>query len=194
VLAVEAERSAARREQGETGRGRNERPERADNLEQVLEVVEQHEPVTVREARRECLLERHAAALGQADRPSDRWQHERGVCERGERHEERAVGKPRGSRARHLEREARLADPAAAGQRHEAHVRAGEERDDRIHLLIAADERGGRRGEAGVRWPCGRRVEGGILLEDPTLEPLEVGTRLDPETVEQLGPRGLVRG
>jgi hypothetical protein len=45
-----------------------------------------------------------------------------------------------------------------------------------------------------VRGPCGRCVEGGILLEGPTLEPLEVGTRLDPETVQQLGPRGLVRG
>ena len=98
------------------------------------------------------------------------------------------VGELRFERARRLDREPALADARRAGQRHEAVL--VQQRRDLGELVVAADERGRRRGEVAATPAAGR--EGGdrrVLCEDRLLEPPELGPRLEPELVREHPPR-----
>ena len=101
-------------------------------LDDLLEVVEEHEQPLVRH-----VLDQ--AVVG-ADRRSDRALDERGIAERLQRNPEDAVGELLDRVGRELERQARLAAPAGAGERHQA-MRANE-RPGLLELALASDERG----------------------------------------------------
>ena len=105
---------------------------------------------------------------------------------------------------RELEREARLADPARAGEREQADVRVGEQLGGGLEVLVAAEQRrrreraAARRRRGGGAAPARRRVEleRRVVGEDRGLQALELAARVEPEVLDQRvagAPVGLQR-
>ena len=125
------QRLAARDEDLGVGRPGQERRDRRRGLDDLLEVVDEHEQPLVRDVVDQ-------AVVG-ADRCSDRALDEGRVAERLERNPEDTVGELLDRFGSELEREARLAASARSGQRDQAmraHERAG-----LLELALPADER-----------------------------------------------------
>ena len=110
--------------------------------EDVLEVVEHEEKVPVGEVRAESLHDRtrRHPLLAHAEDVRDRRRNEGGVLDRGELHEEHAVGIAVAELRGDAYRESRLPGPTRTGERDQS--RALEKFRDHSHLLLAADETG----------------------------------------------------
>jgi hypothetical protein len=121
------------------------------------------------------------------ERARDRRENERRVGD-GSEIDEDAVRVLR----RDCARQAGLARPPCARQRHESRVRPPQQSGDRRHLELASDQVVG--GAAG----CGRGGRGGgergILPEDRLLELSQLGGRVDAELLDESAPRFLVGG
>src|SRR5262249_19313863 len=98
----------------------------------------------------------------------------------------------------HLDGEPRLARAGGARKRHDRQVVAAQELEDLAQLAFAADER--RRPRAQRRWMSWRRrqnrreVESWILIEDGSLEPAELRSRLDGEGLDEHASRIAICG
>ena len=111
-LRLDVQRLAARDEHLRVGRAADQRGHRRRGLDDLLEVVEEHEQALIRD-----VLDQ--AVVG-ADRRPDRPLDECGVADGLEGNPEDAVGKLLDRVGGELQREPRLAAPAGPGQRHQA--------------------------------------------------------------------------
>jgi hypothetical protein len=192
MLAVQSQRLAARREQLQACRGREQRSDPRRGGDDVLDVVEEHERRPVGDPIRDQLPRRRTRGLADSERPRERRHDQLRVGERGERDEEDAVGKTRRRAARDLEGQPGLAGSARAREREQAHVVAQEEAPRFRQLPLASDERRRRRRQAGGGDHGGGLGEPGILVEDLALQPLQLRPRLDAELVDESRARVLV--
>ena len=146
----------------ERGDACEDRAERGRGVEQLLEVVDHDQQLAARRrlADRACSSSAPTSAR---------------VVDRGERDEPRALGEPLAEPVRELQREARLADPARAGEREQPHVRVGEQPRRGSRSSLAPEQRRRRRRAAAVpdrrrlrHTGAGarRRVERRVLGED----------------------------
>ena len=138
----------ARDEEGRTGRLRKElRDVGRDPREEMLGVVEHDEVSLPAEPSRQRLREWGLRLLGDLQGERDPGEGEVTVRERRERHPPDPVGEGLGRFGGGLEGEARLPGPTGTGEGEERDVFLPERCGDRVHLVIAADERCGRHGE-----------------------------------------------
>ena len=95
-------------------------------------------------------------------------------------------------RTRRLDREPALAHAGRPGERHEAVL--AQKRRDLAELVLAADERGRRRGKIAAAPPDdGDGGDRRVVREDRLLEPPKLGPRLEAELVGEHTPRLLER-
>ena len=117
--------------------------------------------------------------------PGDLRRQQRGIADRGEIDEDDFLpGHERELRGRG-EGEARLSRPARPGQGDEPHVVATEQRVDRDDLEVAPEQRCRRRRQGHDRLRLWRGEQRRVLVEDALLERLQLGTRVDPELVDE---------
>ena len=135
------------------------------------------------------------AALRQLERARDRREHELGLDDGREVHEDGPAAHFGRERLGGGECEARLAGSPRSGQRHEPHVVASQQRFDGGDLEPTADERG--RGSRQPDPACGlrlrRRRETGVVAQDRALELLKRRPWLDPELLDERASCALVR-
>ena len=194
MLAREAERSAARREHEQPGRGGEQA---RDELHVAARAARGCRAAAAcsrsREAGGEHVLD-GLARLARAERLGERGAEQRRVADGGEVDEDRAVAQLRPELRGGREREPRLSRAARTGERDEPHVVAPEERRDRRHLEAAAHERSRRRGEPQAgRLGRLRSRERRVVAQDPALELLELRAGIDAELLEEQLPRGPAR-
>ena len=137
----------------------------------MLEVVE-HQQARLAERRDHVLEERPARCLLDAECLSHGGEHELRVGERREVDRDRAADLHGGGLC-----EARLADPAGARERHEAHVAAAQERSHGCELELAADQPVAVRFLWRSAWP-----ERGIMLEDAAFSARSSGDGSSPSS------------
>ena len=113
---------------------------RSGGAEHLLEVVEDQQHPAATDAIRDRLHGAVPQLLLQAEGLADRAGHELRIRDRRQRHEGDAVGKGVGSREGRLDREARLARAAGAGQGQQP--RPVQQLADALDLRLAADEAG----------------------------------------------------
>ncbi len=182
MLGGEAEWSAARDEDVEVRRAVEERGHVRGGGGEVFEVVEQQE----RARSRQCLgdaVDEGTRTLADADDVRDRDRDELGV---GDRCQPDQVHRALERRERgDLEREPALAGSSRAGQRHEPHVRAAEQRERPAQVLAPPDEavveRWERRSPERAQRGEGLLQAGGDELE----ELLRAGDVLQPVAAER---------
>ena len=187
VLGADPQRGAARDHELRARRDGQQPGQVGRGVEQLLEVVEHEQQLAAAEHGGQ------AFALGRAELLRDLRGHARGVVERGELDEVRAVGEVRRAPVRELEREVRLADPARPGQREQPHVRVGEQLGGGREIVLAAEQRrrrdrqgGGEHGLHGGRGRDGRvELERRVLGEDRGLQALELRARVQAEVLDQ---------
>src|SRR5581483_662379 len=187
VLAAQAHRHPARRDDAQARRIPEQSRNRLGRVLELLEVVEDEEQRGALQPRGEL------RRIVDLERLRDAGADERRVGDRRQVDEGGAVSKTGRERLGHREREPRLPRAAWAGQRHQPDVVAAEDRLDRGQLEPAADERTDRRRQAGPH--AARRAPGrkcGILPEDRALELLQAGSGFDTELVDEHAPRGPV--
>ncbi len=176
----------------QAGCTREQLGEHRRRIEHLLEVVE-HEQRPPAAQRGDQRLERSASRpLDQAERVGDRGRDEVGVADRGEVDEHHAAREISVEICRGLDREPRLARSGRSRQRQEAHIRLAQQRADLALLAAPADERGRSRSQPGYRPSVRSRrrdVQLRILIEDRPLEAAQRRPRLDPELLDQRGPR-----
>ena len=128
-------------------------------------------------------------ALLETENVRDRRSQERRVLNGCEVDEGRAVTELGRKLLGHGERQARLAGPARAGQRHEPDVVPAKERRNRCHLEVPSNERRRRSRQVplGARLRL-RRGERGIVLENRALELPQCGPWFDAELVQERAP------
>ena len=140
----DVQRLAARAQHRETGcgphRGVNEP---RDPVEQVLAVVEHQQHWARSHELQQRLGDGHALLVRYREHGRDRVR----IGQATELHQPRAAGVAGEHFGRDLHREARLADAADSGERHNARFLEG--RHDRGELVVASDERGDLRGQVG---------------------------------------------
>ena len=138
VLARQLERCPAR---GEDVEVRNEVEQTCDvprGRREVLEVVEEEQRARAAERVRDGLDERSARRLACAHRARDLGKDEGRVRDRGQADQvNRSLD---GGRCRRLQGEPTLAGSTRAGDGHEPHVGAAEQRLDRRQVVLTADE------------------------------------------------------
>jgi hypothetical protein len=159
----------------------------------VLEVVGDQQQPPAREMGPQRVLDRLVGPLLDPEHVGDRAGHERGILlgrQGGEVHA--VVEAVRELRAR-LDREPRLAGPARAGQRDEAHAVAAQERDQLVELRAAADERRRGGGQMAAGAQLGRLDEQRrVLAQDRRLQLPQCRAGLHAELVDQRAPRAAV--
>jgi hypothetical protein len=164
AFAVDAKRLLARCQDAETGRRLEQRFGRPSNGgAHMLAIVEHKEQALAAKRRGESLSRPLSIAGPQPERRRDGAGREGGIRERRQLGEPDAIGEFRQQAPRDLERKPRLADAAAADQRH--HAMARDERRQLLALALAADEVGDRGGKIGrrrrIRHLAGRRRQSG---------------------------------
>ncbi len=128
------------RDDDDHARRRGEEPDQLGRRRsQVLDVVEQQELLAT--AQRGRQRRQRVGAGIEVERPRDRRQDERGVTERGQLDERRAVSERALDRACELECQPALAAAASAGQREQPDGRSTEQLAQLGELALAADER-----------------------------------------------------
>ena len=152
VLGADPQRGAARDHELRARRDREQPGQVGRGVEQLLEVVEHEQQLAAAEDGGQAL------ALGRAELLGDLRRHARGVVERGELDEVRAVGEVRRGPVGELEREVRLADAAGPGQREQADVRVGEQLGGGREVVVAAEQRRRRQRAAWGRARPARRA------------------------------------
>ena len=144
----------------------------------MLEVVEHDEPWIAVEHPRHVLEQGQVGIVLDAERSSDRRQHESGIRERRQVDEDVRAAVLRGSGAG----EHGLPGPASTCERDQPHVGSAEKRLDRSQLELASDER--RRVAPRQVQPVVGRSEGRVVLEDPALQRSQRRRGLEPELVQ----------
>jgi hypothetical protein len=164
VLLADAKRHTARGEDAQAWDGCDQPGDERKGVGEVLEVVEHQQP-DLAQRRDHVLEQRPAGRFLDAEGLSDGREHEVGVSEWREIDRD-ATAEPGGGGLG----QARLADPARAGERHQPDVASPQERGDGRELELPADETvapGPRRRDA--------RHEGRVVLEDATFERAQRG-------------------
>ena len=105
----------------------------------VLEVVDDEDARGLGEHGADRVDERAVTGVTHAEGTGDRGQHEIGRTESGQIHEAHASSHLVAQDLGQLDREPRLAAAAGPGDRHQAHVVAVEQVEQRLHLEVAAD-------------------------------------------------------
>ena len=123
-LRADLERRAARGDHLQRGTAGDERGDVRRGIEHLLEVVEHQEHAAVADDGGERVERRAAVRLGDVERGADRRQHLRRRGDGGERDEGRAAGVLGRQAAEELDREARLAGAAVAGDGEQARAAA----------------------------------------------------------------------
>lgn len=155
VLLGQSQALTARRDQAGTSAFEEALADLGGGIDDVLAVVEKHEEVESADVAQRCPGWTTVGA--DAQRRDDRRRHAARVAE-GRQLDDACPLVPAGASAQHLQRDARLADPAGSQERDEAHP--VEQRVDRGDVALATDERGAgdrHRGGEGHR-RCGRPV------------------------------------
>jgi hypothetical protein len=147
VLAGEVEAGPAGGEDGQVRAGRQQVRHERRRGQEVLEVVEDQEQPPVPDGRGQGLDRRPIRPLDRAQGVEECGRDEGGIADRGERDEPDAVGEGRSRLLRHGERQAGLAHPTGAGQRHQAHAVLPQEGGDRGHFARPTHEAGERGGQ-----------------------------------------------
>ena len=138
VLAGEPERRAARDQDVDVRRAVEQSGHMAGRAGEMLEVVEEEQRAGAFHGLRDAFHQRSVGGLAHAQRVRDRLRDERGIGDGREPYEvNRALHGPQPDR---LEREPALAGAPGPCDRHEPHVRTGEQRQDRGQVLAPADE------------------------------------------------------
>ena len=178
ALGRDAERLAARGEDRQVWHPFEEVGDERRRALQMLEVVEGQRLRAARE-RLDGDVERSARRVRlRVEGPCDRARDRCLVLDGGELDERR-----RRDLRRRRACDRRLPDAAGAGDRHEAGRSTGEQRDDRRHVEVAADELC-----SGVRRPVqlgAARREQRVVRQDAALERAQLGRRLEAELVER---------
>ena len=194
VLALDAQRGAARDHELALRRGGQQAAELGRGVEHLLEVVDHEQDRVPRQ-------HRGRLALARAERLGDLGRDQRRVLEARQRDEPGAVGELRREPVRELEREVRLADPARAGQREQPDVRVAQQLGRGRQVVLAAEQRRRRerqrrrleRRGRGRRRRCGRvELERRVLGQDRGLQALELRARVEAEVLHQRVPRAPV--
>jgi hypothetical protein len=130
--------------------------------------------------------QRLPALLLDSERLCDGRGYERGPAQGREIDEEDAVLESVGKIVSDLQPQARLADPAGAGQRHEPRALTPKESRDLCELAPTPDERCLRRGEVTTSAHLGGLdAEAWVLAQDRPLQLLQLGAGFEPELVAQ---------
>ena len=186
VLGCEPQRHTARRQDRLRGSGREQVGDERKGVRQMLEIVEEKQPRPV-ERLPDLVEQGTLVVLLDLECARDRREHERRIGD-GSEIDEDAVRVLCGDRAR----QAGLARPPCAGQRHESRVRPPQQSGDRRHLELASDQ------VVVGATGCGRCGRGGgergILPEDGLLELSQLGGRVDAELLDENAARFLVGG
>ena len=161
---------AARRQNPKSRAFRHEVAHERGGGDQPLEVVEHEQQLAVAEAAHERVRGGLARLLGEAKRPGDDGRHRVRIVDAREPDEEGAVGVRRGDRARDLDRESGLADPARPRQRQQRRPR--ERVEDLLCLVATADERGARQREVPETLGLQRREVEAEARRDELEQPL----------------------
>ena len=122
----------------------------------VLEVVDHQQQVLGGQEALGGLVGGLAREHDDRERLDDRRGHVLGPLQRGERDEVRAVGEVRLDRARGLQRQARLADPARAREGEQPHAADAQPVRDRAHVVRRGRSSGSATAAARSRRPAGR--------------------------------------
>ena len=172
VLAREPQRDAARRQHRQPRSRVEEIADHRAAVHELLEVVEHEHHVEIREVPPEATREVEMGSLPHLEHPGDLRDHERGVGQWAQVHEEHAVGEPVELPRSDLEREPGLPGATRAGEREQS--RLTQEPLDVVHRSCSADERGSARTQVG-------------LLGSPRPQRREFGAQaIDHEIVQSL--------
>ena len=188
MLGRQPERRPARHEHPESRGGSDELADERRGAEQVLEVVEDEQPVELGDALDERALDRASGLLSDSERLRDGRGHEVRLRDGAELDDHRGIADERvGDR----ERESCLARASRAGQRDEPGVAPPEQRADRGKLDCPPDESRARSLLTRREGDPGRRQRG-LVPKDLPLESTKLRRGLEPELVESVA--GLVEG
>jgi hypothetical protein len=187
VLAEQAQHGPGGHQHLHPGRGREQLADEARPGHHLLEVVQHEQAGAVAEV---VADDRGGVAAGdvvQVEGVGDGGGDPGRVAHRGQGDEVDAVREPGQQAAGGLQREARLARPAGAGEGDQPHVVVAEQLGDRAQVRLAPDERGGDRRQVGHRRQAAR---GPVVLRDPRpgqlVEPLRPLQVLQPVPAEVL--------
>ena len=170
--------------------------------EHVLEVVSDQQHVFGGQEAFGRLAGRLTREQDDPERADDRRGYVLGPLHGGERHEARTVGEVRLDGTGSLEREPRLAHAARPRQRQQPDRCGAQSLADRCEVVLATDrairrrrqravaQRARRRppGVAAVGRPAARGgwgIERGVVGEDRLVEVMQLGSRLDPELLDE---------
>ena len=153
VLRLQPEPGAARRQHLQSRRGGEEIGHQGRGGQHVLEVVEQKQNLALAEIVRQRPHQILPGLLSQPERRSGgRWDKVR-VRQAGEIDGERAIGERLQRLRRNPQSQPRLANPAGAGEGHQANIGPQQKRPDFLHFPLPAQKRRRRRGQV-----VGKRV------------------------------------
>ena len=188
MLAREPQRDAARRQHLQTGRRVEEVADRRAAVHELLEVVEHDQHVEIREVPPKATGEVPTGRLPHLEHSGDRRDHQRGIGQWAQVHEEHAVGEPVELPRSGLERQPGLPGSTRAGEREQS--RLTNQSLDVAHLPFSADERGSSRKQVGpVAPPRPQRREVGAQAIDhevvQSLRMLEAFQVVQPELSER---------
>ena len=140
-LAVDAQRFAARGQDLQMRRRREQRRDVGRGLEHLLEIVE-HEQCMAgsQEAEQHCPWISAGRWQGDLEGGDDGGRNVARVAHAGEGHVGGAVAERRAEGVGQMDSKARLASPPGPGERHQAGVRTSQQLSGKLHLGVAADE------------------------------------------------------
>lgn len=153
-LAADMEHGSARHQRLHQGAGDQQRGEIGRRRRDLLEIVDDQQERAPPRLVADLARQRPRPPVADAQRVGDGRNHRGGIGDGGERDERDGTVELRREEGRDLEAQPRLARAPGAGQRHDPHVGAAQERADHVHLVAPADQRGqwrGRRSEYAMR-------------------------------------------
>jgi hypothetical protein len=115
LLAGDMQRPTASHKQGQPGRCSQQHRQPWANLNDLLQVIEHEQPVPIAQAGNHPLKNRDTAGLLDAQRLSDRWEHEFRISHRFQSDELNTPGTFGRQIVRNGQRQARLPDPSRPG-------------------------------------------------------------------------------
>nr|WP_254431221.1 hypothetical protein [Agromyces sp. Marseille-P2726] len=143
LLAGDVQEHSTRREHRHPRAGEKS-PDLRRGLDHLLDIVQHEQQPPIGQCRAELLVERAISGVPDAERLSNRRDHEVRVAHRSEIHEGRAVRVRRLDRASGSDCQATLADASRTGDRHQPSSVDSEHPDDRVELDLAPEHAGHR--------------------------------------------------